>query len=303
MRTKVRKMKKIKWIIAGVILLVAGVTCWNYIVKNERDKKYPVERYIEQEEEKQQDNTTVASNTDSDAALDNSHNFKLGSLTYEFLGYEMVEDTEIETQTRYKAEYFSDGRVPESDEIVPEVEQYDSDRMYEDYPEYYELSLHRYDYSYEDYCEKITDISRQIDYSKYNLGCVHVKTYYYFVKMRVTNESNDEKELSDQSLYLIRTNEEKSYDEYTDSIIYFDKPQHTEGEDRMHHFSWYTLQPNETLECIIGYKMLDGIDYKHPEKQLMYIGTMSMERQNTWLNQAISDTVVPLYDLPKPENE
>ena len=32
-------MKKIKWIIAGVILLVAGVTCWNYIVKNERDKR------------------------------------------------------------------------------------------------------------------------------------------------------------------------------------------------------------------------------------------------------------------------
>ena len=75
MKTKVRKMKKIKWITVGVILLVAGVICWNYIVKNERDKKYPVERYIEQEEEKQQDNTTVASNTDSDAALDNSHNF------------------------------------------------------------------------------------------------------------------------------------------------------------------------------------------------------------------------------------
>lgn len=296
-------MKKIKWIIVGVILLVAGGVCWNYIVKNERDKKYPVERYMEQEEEKQQDNTTVASNTDSGAALDSSHSFKLGSLTYEFLGYEMVEDTEIETQTRYKPEYFSDGRVPESDEIVPEVEQYDSDRMYEDYPEYYELSLHRYNYSYEDYCEKINNISKQIDYSKYSLGCVHTKTYYCFVKMRVTNESNDEIELSDHPLYLIRTNEEKSYDEYTDSIIYFDKPQHTEGEDRMHHFSWYTLQPNETLECIIGYKMLEGIDGKHPERQLMYIGTMSMERQNTWLNQAISDTVVPLYDLPKPENE
>ena len=56
MKTKVRKMKKIKWITAGVILLVAGVACWNYIVKNERDKEYPVERYMEQEEEKQQDN-------------------------------------------------------------------------------------------------------------------------------------------------------------------------------------------------------------------------------------------------------
>ena len=55
------------------------------------------------------------------------------------------------------------------------------------------------------------------------------------------------------------------------------------------------------MECIIGYKMLEGIDYKHP--QLMYIGTMTMERQNTWLNQTISNTVVPLYDLPKLENE
>ena len=46
-------MKNRKKLISGCLLGIVGIACLRYIVKNEKDKKYPVERYWDEQEEKQ----------------------------------------------------------------------------------------------------------------------------------------------------------------------------------------------------------------------------------------------------------
>ena len=64
------------------------------------------------------------------------------------------------------------------------------------------------------------------------------------------------------------------------------------------------MKKRETLDCIIGYKIeMSDFDYIYPETPLFYIGTMSSQRQDMWENQTISNTVIPLYDLPSIKHE
>jgi len=129
------------------------------------------------------------------------------------------------------------------------------------------------------------------------------KSRYYFVKMRIENESVESREIVLSDLYLIQTNRAKSYAVTTDNIIYFDKTQYVENPDRLSWFTWYTMKPKEVLECVIGYEIDEHSLYDLHEERLMYIGTISVEMLDSWVNPVLSKTVVPLYDLMGNESE
>lgn len=99
-------MKNRKKLISGCLLGIVGIACLRYIVKNEKDKKYPVERYWDEQEEKQQNTSGDDTQTDCDAEeKDVTHSVTIDNITYEFVDCDMIEDTEIEMQTRYPAEF------------------------------------------------------------------------------------------------------------------------------------------------------------------------------------------------------
>ena len=276
-------MKNRKKLISGCLLGIVGIACLRYIVKNEKDKKYPVERYWDEQEEKQQNTSGDDTQTDCDAEeKDVTHSVTIDNITYEFVDCDMIEDTEIEMQTRYPAEFFIDSALPDAN--------YQTDLLWD------------YEKMYEEYNALTDPYARQDAGDKYRIEG-HPKSRYYFVKMRIENESVESREIVLSDLYLIQTNRAKSYAVTTDNIIYFDKTQYVENPDRLSWFTWYTMKPKEVLECVIGYEIDEHSLYDLHEERLMYIGTISVEMLDSWVNPVLSKTVVPLYDLMGNESE
>lgn len=177
--------------------------------------------------------------------------------------------------------------------------------MYEEIPELEdikEIVLNPYNYTEEEYNALTDPYARQDAGDKYRIEG-HPKSRYYFVKMRIENESVESREIVLSDLYLIQTNRAKSYAVTTDNIIYFDKTQYVENPDRLSWFTWYTMKPKEVLECVIGYEIDEHSLYDLHEERLMYIGTISVEMLDSWVNPVLSKTVVPLYDLMGNESE
>ena len=127
-------MKNRKKLISGCLLGIVGIACLRYIVKNEKDKKYPVERYWDEQEEKQQNTSGDDTQTDCDAEeKDVTHSVTIDNITYEFVDCDMIEDTEIEMQTRYPAEFFIDSALPDANYQTDLL--WDYEKMYEEIPE------------------------------------------------------------------------------------------------------------------------------------------------------------------------
>lgn len=297
-------MKNRKKLISGCLLGIVGIACLRYIVKNEKDKKYPVERYWDEQEEKQQNTSGDDTQTDCDAEeKDVTHSVTIDNITYEFVDCDMIEDTEIEMQTRYPAEFFVDSALPDANYQTDLL--WDYEKMYEEIPELEdikEIVLNPYNYTEEEYNALTDPYARQDAGDKYRIEG-HPKSRYYFVKMRIENESVESREIVLSDLYLIQTNRAKSYAVTTDNIIYFDKTQYVENPDRLSWFTWYTMKPKEVLECVIGYEIDEHSLYDLHEERLMYIGTISVEMLDSWVNPVLSKTVVPLYDLMGNESE
>lgn len=296
-------MKKNKWLMVGGLLIIIGIACFRYITKDEKDRQYPVERYREQES--QQDNANnidALEHTNTDEG-DTSHSMTIGNFSYDFLWCDIVDDTEIEIQTKYPAKWFDEGKIPDADYQTNLL--WDYEAMYRENPQLENIKdvvLNPYSYSEEEY-EALVEPYRSLDEGdKYRIEG-HPKSRYYFVKLRITNNSNKSREVALNNLYLIQTNEIKSYAVTSDYVIYFDKAQHTEGDDRIHRFCWYTMQPKEILECVIGYEMDEHSLYDLHDERLMYIGILSDDIWDKWVNPVLSKTVVPLYDLPETNDE
>lgn len=187
---------------------------------------------------------------------------KSRSLEYEFLSYEMVEDTEIEKQNTYKAEYFYQGKVPDADY---QEEVIDYERAEKECPELRDI----WD---KDNSDKYTDDEIVEIYNKYigeYTSMQHIKTKYLFLKCRITNLRDKSVE---EALYLqhgIVSGDGKKFI-YSDRNVYFDKSQHTEETEgeREHHFFFYNFKPGETLECTLGVE----IRQKYDGDEEYYIG-------------------------------
>ena len=188
-------MKNRKKLISGCLLGIVGIACLRYIVKNEKDKKYPVERYWDEQEEKQQNTSGDDTQTDCDAEeKDVTHSVTIDNITYEFVDCDMIEDTEIEMQTRYPAEFFIDSALPDANYQTDLL--WDYEKMYEEITELEdikEIVLNPYNYTEEEYNALTDPYARQDAGDKYRIEG-HPKSRYYFVKMRIEmNRSNQVK--------------------------------------------------------------------------------------------------------------
>lgn len=292
-------MKKIKWLFVMVVFVVVGAVCIAFIVKNEKNKQAPIERYYEKnesEEDNEKDHTGESkkeNQTDSNDFTER-HSFQQGNIIYEFLSVDIVEETEIKTQTKYPAANFYDEVFPDSNY---QATVRDWKTMVEEAPELKNIFESSFDYSYDEY-EKIYD--KYEDIIKKNTYEAHPNTRYYFVHMRVTNTSDEKnRDVVMNELRTIVTNGNKKTSSINESICYFSSPQNIRGEERAQFFFWYNMAPGEVLECTVGFQVRD--DWIYPSDQYVYAGFVSSEMYNQWVNPVLSKTVVPLYDLPQSE--
>ena len=274
-------MKKELPVIVAVLALVGLVAA---VIAIERKSKTPIDRYMETTQTTKQTVKYIPAKIISNDE----------ELQYEFLSYDLIDDKDIETQTKYKAEFFDDGKLPPSDYVVKKT---DFDAMARDYPkfdEYRESNCER-GMTYEEYEAFMRE--HEDEYSTE----VHVKTKYYFIRCRITyigggiNESN-EKCVSAFDFLIM--NGDKMIGA-SNPGCYFDHSQNTEGERKR--FNYYRFEKvGDSIECIIGGRLREDYD-RFSQATGYYVGfqpgtTYSDEDQ---FNPAIDKRCVALKDMPK----
>ena len=274
-------MKKRLLVVIAALALVVLVAA---VIVIESKSKTPMDRYLETTQTtKQQVKYIPAKIISNDEELQ-----------YEFLSYDLIDDKDIEKQTKYKAEYFDDGKLPPSDYVVKKV---DHAAMRRDFPKYdeYVSSNCTKGMTYEEYEAFMRE--HEDEYSTE----VHVKTKYYFIRCRITyigggiNESN-EKCVSAFDFLIM--NGDKMIGA-SNPGCYFDHSQNTEGERKR--FNYYRFEKvGDSIECIIGGRLRDDYD-RFSEATGYYVGfrpgvTYSDEDQ---FNPAIDVRCVALKDMPK----
>jgi len=274
-------MKKKLPVIVVTLALVGLVAA---VIAIERKSKTPMDRYMETTQTTKQTVKYIPAKIISNDE----------ELQYEFLSYDLIDDKDIETQTKYKAEFFDDGKLPPSDYVVKKV---DHAAMRRDFPKYdeYVSSNGTKGMTYEEYEAFMRE--HEDEYSTE----VHVKTKYYFIRCRITyigggiNESN-EKCVSAFDFLIM--NGDKMIGA-SNPGCYFDHSQNTEGERKR--FNYYRFEKvGDSIECIIGGRLREDYD-RFSEATGYYVGfqpgtTYSDEDQ---FNPAIDKRCVALKDMPK----
>lgn len=274
-------MKKKLPVIVAALALVGLVAA---VIAIERKSKTPMDRYMETTQTtKQTDNYIPAKIIDND-----------GGLQYEFLSYDLIDDKDIKMQTKYKAEYFNDGKLPPSDYVVKKV---DYDAMARDYPIFDEYRKSYCDESImtEAECEAF-EREHEAEYSWEE----HVKTKYYFIRCRITyigggiTEGN-EKCISAFDFLIMNGNKIIGA---SNPGCYFDHSQNTEGERKRYNFYRFE-KVGDSIECIIGGRLRDDEDH-FSEATGYYVGFRPMlASDEEQFNPAIDKRCVALKDMPK----
>lgn len=166
------------------------------------------------------------------------------TLKYEFLSYDLIDDTEIGKQTKYKAEYFVDGRIPDA-ELIKEYVDYDA--MARDYPKYAEFRNSEYDDPKGMTCEEAERFVREheAEYTKTK----KLRAKYLFVKCRITYLGGGPKEqfLNNSWIFTMRGG-----DQYGCALFncYFEHTQNSS--ERPYFFSYRFNKVGDSVECVMG---------------------------------------------------
>lgn len=88
-----------------------------------------------------------------------------------------------------------------------------------------------------------------------------------------------------------------SYLALCEGLCYFDKAEHTSGDDRIHKFFWHTLEAGEELECTIGFafKVPQESAFSKKEDRTYYIG-MQPVGVDYFTIENTKGYIVPLID-------
>lgn len=168
------------------------------------------------------------------------------TLKYEFLSYDLIDGTEIGKQTKYKSEFFRDGRFPDA-ELVTEYTDYKA--MARDYPEYAEYINSDYDdpkgMTHEE-AEKFEQEHRA-EYTKTK----KLKANFLFVKCRITYLGGGPKvcRLNDFYVFAMRDNEENSREFIN---CYIELPQNKNSAVSPYDFKYRFNKVGDSVECVIG---------------------------------------------------
>jgi len=166
------------------------------------------------------------------------------TLKYEFLSYDLIDDTEIGKQTKYKAEYFVDGRIPDA-ELIKEYVDYDA--MARDYPKYAEYINSDYDDPKGMTNEEAVKFMREheAEYTKTK----KIRAKYLFVRCRITylGGGPKEQELNESWIFTMRGG-----DQYGGALFdcYFEHAQNSS--ERPYFFSYRFNKVGDSVECVMG---------------------------------------------------
>ena len=239
-----RKNKVLFFIIGICVLAFAGVFCLEnnilpmpYEKKEENNKLSEVSGEIIEKQEEQ------------------NHILYTNDVSIEILSCNMIEDTHIESQTAYKAEWFKAGELPDAEY---EEEYIDYEAVKEACPELRELWENE-DNKYT--IEETKEIyNRNLDVIEQYTTMRHPKTRYFFVTCRITNLLEERNEAGLALDTFISFNDSESLAMHDNYAVYFDKAVYTTGEERGNRFFWYPFEAKEVLECVLGYEIKEEND-------------------------------------------
>ena len=166
------------------------------------------------------------------------------------------------------------------------------------YDEYYENKLKVTFVSYE--VVRNTELSNLTqypnEYFKETLAADDDGNYViFFVKCKIKNISETHKVTSDMDLRTFMVYQDGRAD-FEEGRCYFDRPQNTEGEDRIHQFFWYTFDAGEELDCTIGFIVNDYVDDGTIK---YYVGRYPSvwNEKNNWEEGDIVDCAIPFSEI------
>ena len=275
-------MKRKVSISVAILALIALAAA---VVLIEKKSKTPMERYLETTQTTKQPVKYIPAKI-----IDND-----GGLQYEFLSYDLIDDKDIETQTKYKAEYFDDGKLPLSDYVVKKV---DYDAMARDYPKFdeYRESNCEKGMTYEEYEAFMRE--HEDEYSSE----LHVKTKYFFIRCRITYIGGGIIEGNEKCLtafsFLIMNGDKivgKSYPN-----CYFDLSRNPKGKEQKTDSMYYKFEKvGDSIECVFGGRLREDYD-RFSEATGYYVGFLPMMASDEdQFNPAIDVRCVALKDMPK----
>lgn len=177
----------------------------------------------------------------------------------ELINCEMIEDVDIENQTKYCAEYFYSGELPDA-KYLKEYTDYEA--IKKECPELCELWENG-----SNSVEEMQEVyNRNLDIISKHTTMKHPKTRYFFVECRITNPSTKMNETCLDLDIFIKSEEE--YLDMQECTCYFDKAVNLEGDERTNRFFWYPFAAGEVLECVIGFE----IEEVWNEEEKYYVG-------------------------------
>ena len=275
--------KKAILIFIALIAIVAVV----FVINIEKNRKTPMERFLETSQTTEKAKNYVPAKI----LMDNKN------IQYEFLSYDLIDDKDIEKQTKYKAEFFIEGKVPPSDYVVKWT---DFDAMARDYPEFDECRNSNGERGMTE-AEK-EEFMREHE-AEYTIE-KHVKTKYLFVRCRITYTGAGRNTHWMAQPYVFATDKNaKIVSAFAGgSYCYFDHPQPALWEDgNRENLFWYKFEKEgDSVECVLGIRLRGDRGTGFSEDNTYYIGfgpVMSDDEDK--FNPAIDARCVALKDMPR----
>jgi len=167
-------------------------------------------------------------------------------LKIEVISCNAIEDSSIEIQEIYKAEFFYNGKLPDED-YKEEFIDYEAIKAV--CPELRDLWERSASYSV---TETKEIYNRNLDVIEEHTTMRHPKTTYYFVNCKITNTSGKANKCNvDTDVFI--SSPESEYLELQECSCYFDHAVYTEEKERTQSFFLYPFKKDETIECVIGF--------------------------------------------------
>lgn len=271
----------------AVLIAISVATLIAVVMIVEKKSKTPMERFLETS----QTTNKAEGYVPAKILMDNK------SIQYEFLSYELIDDKDIEKQTKYKAEYFIEGKVPPSDYVVKWT---DFDAMARDYPKFDEwrksdCSKGMTEGEYEEFM-RIHEPEYTVD--------KHIKTKYLFVRCRITytGAGRDTAWLAQPHVFAMQGDSRALMLSAGASYCYFDHPQKALWEDgNREDFFWYKFEKEgESLECILGIRLRGdrGVDLSKDNSYYIGFEPVGSDDEDNF-NPAIDAQCVSLNDMPE----
>lgn len=208
----------------------------------------------------------------------------------EFISCDVIEDKDIETQTKYPADNFYDEVLPDGDDIQTVT---DWKTIYKEAPELKE--------AHDQPTETDEDLDRWLAMKEKYSDLIasytsdrHINTRYYFVKCRLTNET-DEKIEDILMPDIVQVSSEDGTITQNDSFIYFDSSVNTNGNAREHSFMEYSLNAGESMECTLGF----SVRYDDDPDVNIYIGESPVTDES--YDPGTIPNLVRVNDIPMSE--